>query len=139
MPINLRSKSGGGVFVPTVLSTGSSIPVSSSGEILRLEPPAGKRVKLNMAMASGLGNNGISVLINGSKIIDDQVLKGDNSSAGLNSFCIGIQGVTDNQEPSEINGAHPAIIFGADEVVTVEASTPTGNVTYYNYEYGELR
>ncbi len=139
MSIDLRSKSGGGVFVPTDLSVGLNIPAASSGELFQITPPAGKRVKLNILMCSGTGNTGVSVLNNGVKIIDEQVLKGGDSTAGTNSFCIGVQSVSETQVPSEINGAHPAITFGVDEVVTAEANTPTNNITYYNYEFGVIK
>jgi hypothetical protein len=120
---------GGGGFVTTFVSGHQEIPASSSGDILVLTPPAGKKVKLTGLVGA---ESGITITVGSETVIDALNL----TSAATLSIDEFLLSHTANNTALQTVGYVQSIDGGTDEVITITASSPTVGVVDYSYQFG---
>ncbi len=128
---------GGGSFKPSFFSGGLSIPSGSSGALLTLTAPAGKKVRLlSLNVFSGLTEAAIQVTSEGSTVIPSSTLTGSSLATG-GAFGIGrIAGGNDTTVGVVVNSSIDYIESNTTIVVTKTVGNTT-NVIYYSYAYGD--
>lgn len=122
MPIDLRAGlGGGGDFKPTFFSQRQTIAAGSTGQILSLTPPAGKKVRLTSFSA---GNDGdiLTIVADGNTIITPSTV---NFEVGYNTNS---NGVWNSNQLSYIEAVNE---------ITVSVSQATSVTIIYHYAYGE--
>lgn len=126
--VTLSSLVGGGISEISFYSGLLQIPAGSTGNILVLTPPAGKRVILNNLV--GPSNN---ITIVGSKV--GTVVSNLILSIGPNAGTFQVAGYFSATAENNAGGSS-AMFFAIDEVVTVTAGVATTAIVYYSYTYG---
>jgi len=127
---------GGGSFKPSFFSGGLSIPSGSSGALLTLTAPAGKKVRLlSLNVASGT-EAAIQVTSEGSTVIPSSTLTGSSVATG-GAFGIGrIAGGNGGGAGTVVNSSIDYIESNTTIVVTKTAGN-TATAIFYSYAYGD--
>jgi len=126
----------GGVFVPTFISGTQQVVFGSSGVLITITPPSGKRVLLSSLLNNSFNETNIKLTVGGVDLITN-TLNYSNSSTG--KFAIG-QGGAGTVSEGNTAGTYQQIIGGVDEVITVtKTSGTTGDTIYYSYQFGDLK
>lgn len=118
-------------FVPTFVSGSLSIASGSSGDILTITPPAGKRARLMALMIVSGQESGITVSVGGNEVIDSKTL---TTAVGNGRFQIGVS--SDGDDTSVVSCPYLEAQDGESIVVTKDSGS-TGSVIFYSYMYGD--
>lgn len=130
--VTLSSLIGGaGVSEVSFYSGSLQIPSGSSGDLVVITPPSGKRVVLNTLCGgteTGMTVSGSSV----GSVITSLTMNTTSSAAGTFQIAAGSSTTTINN-----NGYINQLVFGINEAVTITKDTgSTAIILYYSYAYG---
>lgn len=130
--VTLSSLIGGaGVSEVSFYSGSLQIPSGSSGNLVVITPPSGKRVVLNTlcgGVEAGITVSGSSV----GGVITSLTMSVATFAVGTFQIAAGSSTTTINN-----NGYIDQLVFGINEAVTITKDTgSTANVLYYSYAYG---
>ena len=123
---------GSGVFITKSYSGHLTVAIGNSGDLITLTPPSGQKVRLvNLSTQSGI-ENGVTVTIGGSTVVNSLTLEDSNTGAG--DFAVGING-TSNTAGS--GGLILEITGDEDEVLKIIKDSGTNtSIIVYSYAYG---
>lgn len=126
---------GGGDFKPSFFSGEVSIGTGQSGTFITLTPPAGKKVRLTLLIATGTTEPSIAVANDIGTIITGTVRQNNGAGFGAGSFMVtAVGGLTDLS-------SQPALTYvesSVDGQITIEKTTgSTVSTLYYAYAYGD--
>lgn len=124
---------GGGSFKPSFFSGRLQIASASSGTLLTLTPPAGKKVRLTGLIVTPTGSEAnISITADGNAVITNLTLSvGTNGAAG--NFSVGSPWVSSTGQGA---GDIP-YIDGISSIVIQKTTGSTAAAIAYSYAYGE--
>ena len=94
MPISLKGTVGGGEFSPTFINPTQSVPTGSTGTIITITPPTGKRAAVLIlgCRLTAQGNLGITVNIAGTPVVTGRLLDVNTVPNGDNNYSVGPNG-----------------------------------------------
>ena len=135
MADNIPFASGGDSFVDKTITAHQQIATSSSGTILSLTPPAGKRVRLEYLQRFTNGSEAnIDIVVGGNNIITGGSLGDSSATPIVGNFYIGQR----NNSTGAPIASTSAIVGGIDEVIEVNKTAgSTGSTILYSYKFGE--
>jgi hypothetical protein len=121
----------GGGFTPSFFSGRLSIPGGSSGVLLTLTAPAGKRVRLTGLIAPTANEPNISISADGVAVVTALTLSNGGNADG--NFSVGYPyGQTPGQGAGDI-----AYIQANNTIVITKTTGSIGSGIAYSYAYGE--
>lgn len=126
---------GGGAFKPTFFSGVQNIASGSSGTLLTLTAPAGKKVRLtSLGCLAGFSETNITVTTDTGAVVTALTLQGSPTNA-IGSFAVGQMSVT-------TGGGSPSFvpidyIDSISTIIITKTVGSTANDIYYSYAYGD--
>ena len=125
---------GGGSFKPTFFSGVQAIASGSSGTLLTITAPAGKKVRLfSLACAFGVAENNITLTAEGVNVVTSQTLQGAPTTT-INAFAVGQYF---GGAGSGVNSTSIPYVESINTIVVTKTSGSTANIIYYSYAYGD--
>lgn len=126
---------GGGAFKPTFFSGTQNIASGSSGTLLTLTAPAGKKVRLtSLGLLAGFAESGITIATDTGDVVTALTLQGSPSTT-TGTFAVGQMSTTSGGGSAVFNP-----IEYIDSISTIVVSKDSGSTTqpiYYSYAYGD--
>lgn len=128
---------GGGSFKPTFFSGVQAIASGSSGTLLIITAPAGKKVRLfSLFCPTGSAENNITLTAEGNAVVTAQTLQGAPTTT-VNSFAVGQYYGGISGTSGAINGTSIPYVESINTIVVTKTSGSTANIIYYSYAYGD--
>lgn len=127
----------GGSFKPTFFSGVQQIAAASSGTLLTLTAPAGKKVRLlSLSCATGAAESNITVMAEGASVLTAQTLQGAPTTT-VGAFSVGQYYGGNGGSTSSINNTSIPFLESISTIVVTKTTGSTATIIYYSYAYGE--
>lgn len=129
---------GGGGFKASFFSANQQVPIGSTGDIITIVPPIGKKVMLSglsCAAFAGGSEPGISILIGNKTVVSDKNLTSGTTS---NSNWFAILKTQQSSSTVDSAGYIDYLLGDTDEVIVInKMGGDTSKLINYSYAYGE--
>jgi hypothetical protein len=125
---------GGGSFRPTFFSGAQTIAAASSGTLVTITPPAGKKARLiSLGSTAGTPETNIEVSVDGAVVVGPASLN-NSVPAGSGAFSVGNIPTAGS---GAINNSSIEYLEGISSIVITKTSGSTAVNIYYSYAYGD--